>query len=222
LDLPGDPYTLFCDYDQIENKKLTTLDGKQKAKWFERRLGMTYIEPLRRIWKEDVVSEKLLSSKMEPNTECSFSIASMGIMLGIIEALGSFRRPDLADQEKHWEMFLDFLGVHMRNWNRSIETNVSVPQVLWKSFRNGITHGLRMGEVPQRGDLWASLEHHTNFTDKQKRRYESHGQLLRVCPEDFFDDLYDGTKDYFEKLSSDQDLFANFEKRFNKVYPADT
>jgi hypothetical protein len=100
LDLPGDPFSLFYDYDQVENKKLKPLNGKQRAKWFERRLGMTFIEPLRRIWKEDAVSEALLTSKMNPSVECSFSIASMGIMLSVVEALGSFRRPDLADQEK--------------------------------------------------------------------------------------------------------------------------
>lgn len=221
LDLPGDPFTLFYDYDQIENNKLRPLNGKQRAKWFERRLWMTFLEPLRRIWKEDAVSENLLASKMNPRAECSFSIAAMGMMLSVVEALGSFRRPNLADEEKHWEMFLDFLGAHMKDWNRSIEDNVSVPKVLWKSFRNGITHGLRVGEVPRRDDLWGSLEHHTNFTDKQRRRFERHGQLLRVCPEDFFDDLHAGTKDYFEKLSASDDLLGSFEKRFNKVYPTD-
>jgi hypothetical protein len=61
-------------------------------------------------------------------------------------------------------MFHDFLSAHMKDWNRSAGDNVSVSKVLWKSFRNGITHGLRVGEVPQQGDLWGSLEHHTNFT----------------------------------------------------------
>lgn len=222
LGLPGDPFTLFYDYDQVEESKLTALDGKQKARWFERRLSMTFIEPLRRIWKEDAVAEVLLASKLNPSVECSFSVAAMAIMLSVVEALGSFRRPELAEPEdegKHWEMFIDFLGAHMTEWNRNIGNNVSVPTVLWKSFRNGITHGLRVGQVPRSDDLWGSLEHHTNFADKQTRRFEKNGRLLRVCPEDFFDDLGSGTKDYFSKLYANQGLLTMFERRFNKVYP---
>jgi len=183
---------------------------------------MTFLEPLRRIWKEDSVSENLLASKSNPSVECSFSVAAMAAMLSVVEALGSFRNPELAepeDERKHWEMFIEFLGAHMKEWNRSTGSNVSVPRVLWKSFRNGITHGLRVGQVPESDDLWGSLEHHTNFSDKRKRRFEKFNRLLRVCPEDFFDDLQSGCRDYFSKLYENQDLLTNFEKRFNKVYP---
>lgn len=219
LKLPGDPFTLFYDYDQSENKKLTPLNGKQKAKWFERRLYMTFLEPLRRIWKDETVAQSLLTSKSNPDAECSFSVVAMAAMLSVVEACGSFRKPKLADENKHWEMFIEFLSSHMKEWNRNIGTNVSVPTVLWESFRNGITHGLRVGRVRQADDLWGSLEHHTNFTDKKKRRFEIHGRLLRICPEDFFDDLESGVKDYFAKLRDSQDLMGEFEKRFKTVYP---
>ncbi len=223
LGFPGDPFTLFYDYDQIENQKLTPLTRDQKAKWFERRLRMTHLQPLRRIWKEPVVFDSLLESKLDPAAECSFSVAAMGIMLNVVEALGSFRRPDLSgsdDDERNWRMFLDFLANHMGEWNVNVSYNVSVPKVLWKSFRNGITHGLRIGQVPHADDLWGSLEFRGNFDDRQKRRFERHGQLLRVCPEDFFDDLESAVKDYFGKLySNSDDLLAKFIDRFNKVYP---
>lgn len=219
LGLLGDPFTLFYDYDQIEESKLSQLNGEQKAKWFERRLNMTFLEPLRRIWKDDQVAESLLTSKSNPNAECSFSVVAMVAMLSVVEALGSFRNPGLADESKHWEMFIEFLGSHMKEWNRNTGSNVSVPTVLWESFRNGITHGLRVGRVRQADDLWGSLEHHTNFADKKRRRFETWGRLLRICPEDFFDDLVSGAKDYFARLRDSRDLMGKFEKRFNIVYP---
>lgn len=222
LDIPGDPFTLFYDYDQVENGKLTGLSGQQKAIWFERRLGMAFLEPLKRIWKERVVFEGLLESKLNPKKECSFSIAAMGIMLNVVEALGSFRKPELArssDRDSNWKTFLEFLSIHMMPWNVCIGNGISVPSVLWKSFRNGIAHDLRVGQIPQDGGTWGSLEFRDNFSDSTKRRFEIHGHLLRVCPEEFFDDLKIGVDDYFSQLKQSRNLLVSFECRFNEVYP---
>jgi len=223
LGIPGDPFTLFYDYDQVEEHKLTPLTKEQKAIWFERRVRMAFLEPLRRIWKERTVFESLLESKLDSQKECSFSIAAMGIMLNVVEALGSFRKPELArskDQDGNWKMFIEFLSNHMRAWNINTASNVSVPNVLWKSFRNGIAHDLRVGQVPQDGGLWGSLEFRDNFADLDRRRFEKHGQLLRVCPEDFFDDLAAGVKEYFDKLKESNELLDSFESRFDEVYPS--
>ena len=222
LGIPGDPFTLFYDYDQVEGHKLTSLTKEQKAIWFERRLRMAFLEPLRRIWKERTVFESLLESKLDSQKECSFSIAAMGIMLNVVEALGSFRKPELAkseDQDCNWKMFIEFLSNHMRAWNVSTAKNVSVPKVLWTSFRNGIAHDLRVGQVPQDGGLWGSLEFRDNFADSNRQRFEKRGQLLRVCPEDLFDDLAAGVKEYFAKLKENNKLLDNFEVRFDEVYP---
>lgn len=153
---------------------------------------MVFLEPLRRIWKERTVFESLLESKLDSQKECSFSIAAMGIMHNVVEALGSFRRPELAqfdERDSNWKMFLEFLSNHMRAWNVSAANNISVPKVLWTSFRNGIAHDLRVGQIPRDGGLWGSLEFRDNFAGSNRQRFEKHGQLLRVCPEDFFGDL---------------------------------
>ena len=133
LGLPGDPYTLFYDYDQIEGRKLTSLTKEQKAIWVERRLRMAFLEPLRRIWKERIVFESLLESKVDSQKECSFSIAAMGIMLNVVESLGSFRKFESArseDRDSNWKMFIEFLSSHMKAWNVNVANNVSVPTVL--------------------------------------------------------------------------------------------
>jgi len=161
LGFPGDPFTLFYDYDQVELHKLTPLNREQKAEWFRRRLYMAFIEPLRRAWTERVVFESLLESKLDPKKECSFSIAAMGIMLNVVEALGSFRNPQLTREggrDSNWITFLEFLSSHMKEWSVTTANNVSVPKVLWKSFRNGIAHDLRVGQVSEDGGLWGSLE----------------------------------------------------------------
>jgi hypothetical protein len=146
----------------------------------------------------------------------------MGIMLNIVEALGTFRSPETArkdDRDGNWKAFIEFLSNHMREWNVNIANTVSVPKVLWRSFRNGIAHDLRVGEVSEDGALWGSLEFWGNFSDQNRRRFEKHGQLLRVCPEDFFDDLKCGVEEYFAKLKADQSLLNNFVSRFNESYP---
>jgi len=222
LGFPGDPFTLFYDYDEVEKGKISLLNRQQKAEWFRRRLYMAFIEPLRRIWKERVVFESLLESKLDKQKECSFSIAARGIMLNVVEALGAFRKPELArinDRDGNWKMFLEFLSNHMKDWSVNTANNVFVPTVLWKSFRNGIAHDLRVGQASEDGGLWGSLEFRGNFADPDKKRFEKHGQLLRVCPEDFFDDLKSGVDDYFAKLLGDEQLLANFGSRFNEVYP---
>lgn len=223
LGLPGDPFTLFYDYDQIENGKLTLLSPAQRALWFRARLRMTHIEPLERIWKDNAVFGKLLHSKLDPNAQCSFSIAAMGLMLTVVEALGSFRNPAISRskvRDKNWKVFAEFLANHLRAWNvNEPRSNVSVPEVLWKSFRNGITHDLRVDRVGGR-QLWGSLEFQGNFANPGNGRFELHGKLLRVCPTAFFDDLKNGTDEYFSQLLPGSDLLVKFGDRFDEIYLA--
>lgn len=63
------------------------------------------------------------------------------------------------------------------------------------------------------------MEFRDNFSDSTRRRFEKQGQLLRVCPEDFFDDLAAALEEYFAKLKEDNELLDNFKSRFDEVYP---
>jgi len=84
---------------------------------------MAFLEPLRRIWKEQIVFERLLESKVNTQKECSFSIAAMGIMLNVVEAPGSFRKPKIAkpeDKDSSRKLFLEFLSNHMTERNVNI------------------------------------------------------------------------------------------------------
>jgi hypothetical protein len=225
LSIPGDPHTLFYDYDQVEKGKLLFLSLAEKVIWFRERLHMTHVEPLKRIWNDNVVFEKLLQSKLHPNARCSFSIAAMALMLSVVETLGTFRDPAIQRskrKDKNKKAFFEFLSNHMNQWNVNVPntTMISVAEVLWQSFRNGITHDLRVDKVNGVNQLWGSLEFQENFADTANPRFERHDQLLRICPRAFFEDLEAGVKEYFAKLKEGNGpLLENFKSRFDEVYP---
>lgn len=184
---------------------------------------MTHLEPLKRIWEDQVVFEKLLHSKVDPNARCSFSIAGMALMLAVVEAMGTFRNPSIArsgDRDKNWKAFEEFLSNHLTNWKVvEPQSGTVVPQLLWKSFRNGITHDLRVGQFDRVNQLWGSLEFRENFSNSQNTRFELKGNLLRICPVAFFNDLKCGVEDYFRQLLPGGTLLAKFGDRFDEVYP---
>jgi hypothetical protein len=224
LGIPGDPYTLFYDYDQIEKGKLSLLSLAEKVIWFRERLHMTHVEPLKRIWNDNVVFEKLLHSKVDPTARCSFSIAATALMLSVVETLGTFRDtaiPKSKSKDRNKKAFFEFLSNHMNQWNvNEPNTMKSVAEVLWQSFRNGITHDLRVDRVSGVNQLWGSLEFQENFANTANARFEKHGQLLRICPRALFNDLDAGVRDYFQQLSSNTRLQTNFLDRFDEVYPS--
>jgi hypothetical protein len=224
LGIPGDPYTLSYDYDQVEKGKLSLLSLAGKVIWFRERLHMTHVEPLKRIWNDNVVFEKLLHSKVDPTARCSFSIAATALMLSVVETLGTFRDtaiPKSKSKDRNKKAFVEFLSNHMNQWNvNERNTMKSVAEVLWQSFRNGITHDLRVDRVSGVNQLWGSLEFQENFANTANARFEKHGQLLRICPRALFADLDAGVRDYFQQLSSNTRLQTNFLDRFDEVYPS--
>ena len=147
LGIHGDPFTLFYDYDQLEDGKLSALIPLQRSLWLKRRIGMVFIEPLRRIIKEENLFDRLLRTVLDRPVQGSFSIAFMSIMLSGVEALGSFLRPDLAESSNpsNKEIFNSFMRTYMPEWNeRTTILDSNVLDILWKYFRVGITHGFQI------------------------------------------------------------------------------
>lgn len=209
LVVPGDPFTLFYDYDQLEDHKLDTLSPIQRSVWLKHRIDMVFIEPIRRIIKEEDLFDRLLRTLPDRPIYSCFSIALMSMMLSGVEALGSFLRPDLAERSNppNKEIFNCFMRQYMPEWNkRSSILGSTVLEILWNHFRVGITHGFQI-KPP------GSLE----FLPSDRFRVEK--ELFQVCPEHFFDDLAIGVDQYFKHLRTDEDALAKFHKRFLKVYP---
>ena len=209
----GPSFSLFYDYDQIRDHKLSGLSGIQKTLWFKARIEMTFLEPLHRIFtspSSDSFNELLDTSSNQP---LSFSIALMSVMLNGVEALGSFFRPDLcrpySKTDKNKKIFLAFTEKYITDWwNKPVPGgNPDVTEILWRNFRNGIAHGFQI-ERP------GSLE----FLPNQKFQWT--GTVLQVCPIHFFRDLEAGVRAYFNDLDTSQGIRSRFLTRFNYVYPA--
>ena len=202
LNVPGDPFSLFYDYDQIRDRKLSALSPREKARWFRARMEMIFLEPLRQL--SNVSSEvfrALMFTSPERQPNCSFSIAAMIVMLNGVEAIGSFLVPEIPDGKAgaNRKRFETFLGQYMPTW-------LPVADLLWRDFRNGIAHGFQITpphslEFLADGPFWRQRE------------------VVYVCPLHFFHDLERAVAEYFDALDRDQDLLQKFEKRFKKVYP---
>ena len=211
LGIPGDPFTLFYDYDQIRDRKLSTLCSGYKVVWLRARLEMTFLEPLRRLWdRSSAVFKELMFTSPHQQNNCSFSIAAMAVMLNGIEALGAFLRPDLNGRNKNKQRFQAFLSQYMKEWAVKVPVSgrpVDVVDPLWANFRNGIAHGFCIKEP-------GSLEF------LETLRFEPDGQVLRVCPRHFFADLERGVAAYFAFLKNDPGALQKFDTHFNSVYPS--
>ena len=200
----GSVFSLFYDYDQIRDRKLTSLTAEQKAMWFCARIDMTFLEPLRRIFKEPYPSE-VFNELMDTSSETprSFSIAIMSVMVNGVESLGSFLKPKERSNQKRFEAFIKG---YMPTWWGQRPGGKPLIKLLWKNFRNGIAHGFCI--TPP-----GSLEF------LQSDPFQWDGQLLKVCPTHFFKDLEIGARTYFTDLKSQKKVLSQFIERFNSVYP---
>jgi hypothetical protein len=209
----GGPYfSLFYDYDQIRDKKLTGMTDKQKALWFDARIEMIFLDPLREGFSTPpppAFHHLIAKSASSPR---SFSIALMATMLRGVEALGSFLRPDLCrprhDSNDNKRMFKAFLEKYLANWsNQSLpQGNPPLNEFLWVNFRNGIAHGF---QITGSGSLEFLKDKPFNWT----------GEIVQVCPIHFFQDLDAGVKTDCIDLVQNPTIRNSFITRFNDVYP---
>jgi hypothetical protein len=207
----GTKFSLFYDYDELRDGKLSSLSIDDKAKWLAARMNMTFLEPLRSALAPNTPTfNALLDTSAEKPR--SFSIALMSVMLNGTEALGSFLRPDLckpeASQDDNKGCFEAFIQNYMADWWRKPVPggNPDITAMLWKYFRVGIAHGFCIISP-------GSLE----FLEHDKFRW--FGGVLQVCPIHYFDDLERGAKRYFMDLGTKSDLLEKFHRRFSHVYP---
>jgi hypothetical protein len=207
----GPTFSLFYDYDQIRDGKLSGLKPEQKAIWFRARTEMTFLDPVRRIFSLPPSSlfNELMDASFSPPR--SFSIAIMSVMLNGVEALGSFLRPDLClpieRRNDNKGMFKAFMEIYVKDWWQKPVPggNPDVAELLWSCFRIGIAHGFCIKEP-------GSLE----FLENERFRWT--GKVLQVCPLHLFQDLDQGAKTYFSDLQANQQVLEKFTIRFDHVY----
>ena len=86
--IEGKDFTLFYDYDQLRDKKLSKLTDDGKIEWFRLRTNFVFLEPLKRIFDRSSIAHcELNSTQQKPEPARMFMIAAFSILLNGVEAL---------------------------------------------------------------------------------------------------------------------------------------
>jgi hypothetical protein len=87
-----DEFTLFYDYDELRDGKLSKLSSvDEKIEWFMYRMEAVFLNPLRKLFDRESAAHKELNSP--PKTVWPWTAMMTGtfsLLLNGIEALGSF------------------------------------------------------------------------------------------------------------------------------------
>lgn len=148
--------TLFLDYDWYEgDKPLQKLTDDGKITWLDERMQMVLIRPLRKIYDKKSYARKYLHVDYGRGRSTPFIITA-SIMMNSIDALGSYlRRPNMR-HKKHRKgdpgdkelNFLEFTKRYMPAWMVIVKAphypRMRLARIIWKSFRNALTHGLAL------------------------------------------------------------------------------
>lgn len=217
VEIEGMQFTLFYDYDQLRDGKLTRLSKGGKIKWFELRTEMVFLEPLRKIFNRKSVAHKELNSSPESNwPRAAVMTAAFSILLNGVEALGSFLNCSKTfvyehnrKRGKNYFAFREFIQRYMKDWDVLVQgTSYKfsyLPEILWEHFRNGITHAFVVGG--------GGIEYDADPT-RWKIKW---GGYLEIGPISFLEDFLKGVNNFFEDAKTNHTM--NFLQRFEAAYP---
>lgn len=223
--IEGIQLTLFYDYDQLRDWKLSSLTDDGKIEWFRLRMEMVFLEPLRRVLnRKSLAYRELNSSQKSLWPRAAFMTAAFSILLNGVEALGSFMPHDSKITKEHYKKsgsnyfaFKAFIKEYMKDWdtevqgtsykdrNGNVYKRAYLPLVLWDHFRNGIAHAF----VVEGGGI--------EYMKKPlKWKAESNGQL-EIEPVRFFEAFLIGVNKFFVDIKSKHRI--SFLKRLKVTYP---
>jgi hypothetical protein len=201
-------FTLFYDYDQQRDGKLSQLNEDGKIEWFRLRMEIVFLEPLHRIFDRKSVAHRELNSRSNYDRPIRAGmLAAFSVLLNGIEALGSFMKDSTKGKN-----FYAFIRKYMSDWDThvsgtSYQTDY-LPRILWKYFRSGIAHGF----VIEGG---GGIEY---ATEDEKWKIEE--RRLEICPIAFFKDFEVGVKAFFSDIKNPlSNKRSSFLSRFQEIYP---
>lgn len=200
--IEGVEFTLFYDYDELRDHKLYKISDEGRIEWFQQRMNVVFLEPLRRIFDQDSLAHKeLCSHEKEYKPVRTVMIIAFSSLLNGAESLGSFLVPISTRGNK--PKFIAFVQRMPHSW-------ASISEKLWKDFRNGIAHQF---VVPNGGIEFKGSE--------ERYWYESCGnyEILKVEPVTFFRDFRRTVKKMFQDVYQNPDLQELFLERFKEAYP---
>jgi hypothetical protein len=113
----GIEFTLYYDYDELRNRKLSRLPDADKIEWFRCRMQYVFLEPLIRLYGGKTPAFRALNSlKAQEQPPSSSVMPAFSVLLNEIEALGSF----LTRSEQNRLRFFAFIETYMQSWNKSV------------------------------------------------------------------------------------------------------
>jgi hypothetical protein len=216
IEIEGMEFTLFYDYDQLRDGKLTKLSEDGKIKWFEFRTEMVFLEPLRKIFNRESVAHKELNSSPEADwPRAAVMTPAFSILLNGVEALGSFLNYSKTFVHEHnrkrgknYFAFREFIRTYMKDWDVKVQgtsyKSSYLPEILWEHFRNGIAHAF----VVEGGGIEYEVD--------PQRWLIKWGSYLEIGPIRFFEDFQKGVTNFFEDANSKH--LTNFLSRFKETY----
>lgn len=189
--IEGKDFTLYYDYDQLRDGKLSHLERLFTAK-----------SPAYR---------GLNSTKPDDLPTRSFVIASFSPLLNGIEALGPFLTPKGAHNKVR---FYAFIENYMKPWGTASPMGTTdLKAILWDHFRNGIAHGfcIERGGIDNEADTPPGWRVVTDASGMAAH--------LEIGPNAFFRDFRAGVDLFFEEVRTNPVHRAAFLSRLQEVYP---
>lgn len=128
MKIEGKDFTLFADYDKL---KLPGLSYSGRVTWFENRVKLILLEPLKRI------VAKTLQSRLNTK-KCTVMLGFTTLICSGIEALGGF----LEGKEANKHSFKKFVYRYMhKDYKKRQYKCKRYWELLRENFRNGLVHG---------------------------------------------------------------------------------
>jgi hypothetical protein len=188
----------WIDYDR---DKLPALDYQQRVAYFDRRVRLVVISPLRRI----------LATEIMPAGEDSSAILIFGVSVCCgIEAAGKFLNGGAGGNR---ERFDAFLARYMEgDYQRGRIGQLTFGGALWHHFRNGIAHGFTVCHGGFEGNPGEPY-----FKVKTISGHEA----LEINPTKLFEDYVAGFERYVADLRTaptGDALRVNFDRVFEVVF----
>lgn len=184
----------WVDYDR---PFLSQLTYKQKITWFQRRLNLTLIKPLKYVYRGVSRSSQQSALLILATTICC-----------AIEAMGKFYSGGSGNNHARFSKFLegfmhsDFLNCDIQGTNYG--------DILRRYFRNGLAHGFAI--------CHGGFEHQATYFSVKTNGKK---QTLLIDPKTFLDDFLNGVKKYLDalqKASVTHKIAQDFEKVFKDVF----
>jgi hypothetical protein len=187
----------WLDYDR---DKLPTLTTDERIDYFEKRVRLVAVNPLRRT----------LATEIMPTPDSS-ALLIFGVSLCCaIEAAGKFLTGGTVGNQKRFIAFVDrYMAPDLQAVSIGGARNV---ETVWNHFRNGLTHGFAVSHGGFEGHPTGPYFRVATVCGQQ---------CLELNPSRFFDDFHAGFERYLADLraaGSSDALRLNFDSVFKDVF----